>query len=176
MFCRALIYSSETFLDWRHLGGRYLLDNVDHLYVGLPARICDTNNCLPALISLLKSRPWERKSMGKLERFLGGTWQTVRTSNTTEVCQVEGQVSFLGSQFHLPNSKMWSPAQYTCSSKFEQCLPLWFIKLEAGALSVNLQLNTKRMIVAPLVHHSLLLYCLGLTENDGIWQCNDQEL
>ena len=71
---------------------RYLLDNLDELYIGLSKRVCETHAMLPSMIALLKTRPWEQTSEGKLEQFAGGTWHPV-PPGSGKLCQAEGQAS-----------------------------------------------------------------------------------
>ena len=70
-----------------------MTDSVASLPMGLLGRLCSTHDTLMALLPLLESPPWVRRSpKGQLEKFVGGRWAVVPPAERVKLTQYDGQV------------------------------------------------------------------------------------
>lgn len=61
--------------------------------MGLLSRMLSTNDTIMALVPLLDSPPWVRRTpKGKLEKFVGNTWTAVDPADRLKLTQTDAQV------------------------------------------------------------------------------------
>nr|XP_036850184.1 zinc finger MYND domain-containing protein 10 isoform X2 [Manis javanica] len=71
---------------------RYITDCVDSLSLSTLSRMLSTHNLPCLLVELLEHSPWSRCRRGKLQRFEGGHWQTVASSEQQKLSKLDGQL------------------------------------------------------------------------------------
>ncbi|XP_044129225.1 zinc finger MYND domain-containing protein 10 isoform X1 [Bufo gargarizans] len=71
---------------------RYVTDHTDSLPLSVTTRLLNTHNLPCALVELLHSRPWSRRTKGQMQTYESGRWLPVPAEDQQKMTKLDGQV------------------------------------------------------------------------------------